>query len=201
MKFLKTIITFFILSISLLSTGQIRGKASFYHNKFHGRKTSSGIKYHKDSLTCAHKTYPFGTLLKVKNLNNDKEVIVKVTDRGPFVRSRIIDVSMEAAKKLGFVAHGITQVEITKLDKNYKTPQKVRDETALLQKARDETALFDSLFVDGIKLQRIEIPIHTVAVNSSALSNLERFPLVSYLNSYDKPNFFDHLKEYFNKIF
>lgn len=88
---------------------------------------------------------------------------------------------MEAAKKLGFVAHGITQVEITKLDKNYKTPQKVRDETALLQKARDETALFDSLFVDGIKLQHIEIPIHTVAVNSSALSNLERFPLDSYL--------------------
>lgn len=82
----------------------------------HGRNTSSGIKYHNDSLTCAHRTYPFGTLLKVKNLKNNKEVIVKVTDRGPFSRRLIIDLSYSAAKMIDLLRDGIATVEVSLYD-------------------------------------------------------------------------------------
>ena len=68
-----------------------RGKASYYSKRATGARTSSGERLHHDSLTCAHRTYPFGTLLRVTNENNGKEVIVRVTDRGPRGRGRIID--------------------------------------------------------------------------------------------------------------
>ena len=61
-----------------------QGNATYYGNRWHGRRTSSGEVYHRDSLTCAHRTLPFGTTLLVKNKRNGKEVVVKVTDRGPF---------------------------------------------------------------------------------------------------------------------
>ena len=92
---------------------QKRGIASYYSNNAHGHRTSDGSRYHKDSLTCAHRTLPFGTLLKVRNLNNDREVVVRVTDRGPFRRGGIVDLSMAAAKEIGMVASGLAQVEVT----------------------------------------------------------------------------------------
>lgn len=88
------------------------GKASYYSKKATGSRTASGDRVHHDSLTCAHRTYPFGTLLKVKNLANGKEVIVKVTDRGPFTRGRIIDLSYGAAKELGMLTQGVGTVEL-----------------------------------------------------------------------------------------
>ena len=91
-----------------------KGKASFYARKFHGRKTASGERLHNDSLTCAHRTYPFGTKLTVYNPANGRSVVVKVTDRGPFVRGRIIDLSWRAAKELGIIAQGIATVFVQK---------------------------------------------------------------------------------------
>ncbi len=73
---------------------------------------SNGVPYHRDSLTCAHRTLPFGTMLEVKNPKNNRTVVVKVTDRGPHIRSRIIDLSYAAAKELGIVGQGTAQVEI-----------------------------------------------------------------------------------------
>lgn len=107
-----------VLFIVLLTTGfiplyaQQRGKASFYSRRATGARTSSGERLHHDSLTCAHRTHPFGTLLKVKNLSNGKEVVVRVTDRGPFGRGRIIDLSWAAAKALGMLSQGVAAVEI-----------------------------------------------------------------------------------------
>lgn len=98
------------------SYGMQKVKASYYANKFHGKKTASGEIYHKDSLTCAHKTLPFGTILKVRNPRNDKEVYVKVTDRGPFIKGRTIDLSLAAAKKLDLVQRGVATVEFTRVD-------------------------------------------------------------------------------------
>ena len=89
------------------------GTASYYSDKLHGRRTSSGERYHRDSLTCAHRTLPFGTLLRVRNLKNDKEVVVRVTDRGPFTRRFIIDLSRAAARELDFIRAGICRVELT----------------------------------------------------------------------------------------
>lgn len=88
------------------------GKASFYSKKSTGARTASGQKLHHDSLTCAHRYYPFGTRLKVTNLSNNKSVIVKVIDRGPFGRGRIIDLSWAAAKAIGMIAQGVASVKI-----------------------------------------------------------------------------------------
>lgn len=93
----------------------LTGKASFYATKFGGRRTANGEKLHHDSMTCAHRTFPFGTRLRVKNPANGREVIVRVNDRGPFVRGRIVDLSRAAARKLGIIAQGIAMVEIERL--------------------------------------------------------------------------------------
>lgn len=89
-----------------------QGNASYYANKFEGKTTASGEKYWHNKLTAAHKTLPFGTMVKVINLENNKEVTVRVNDRGPFVEDRIIDVSKSAAETLNFVDKGITEVRI-----------------------------------------------------------------------------------------
>jgi rare lipoprotein A len=93
------------------------GVASWYGRKFHGKKTSSGEIYNMYDETAAHKTLPFGTRLRVKNLSNQKEVVVRINDRGPFVKQRIIDLSYMAAKKIGLVDPGTARVRLTVLSK------------------------------------------------------------------------------------
>ena len=103
----------FTLHFSLLNAQNVQtGKASFYAKKFSGRKTASGERLHHDSLTCAHKTYPFGTMLKVTNPANGLSVVVRVTDRGPYVKGRIIDLSVRAAREIGILAQGIAPVVV-----------------------------------------------------------------------------------------
>ena len=91
-----------------------QGKASYYAQSFHGRLTASGERLHRDSLTCAHRYYPFGTLLKVYNPANGRSVMVRVTDRGPYVRGRIIDLSWRAAKELDIISKGVAMVVVQK---------------------------------------------------------------------------------------
>lgn len=88
------------------------GKASYYGDKFHGRKTASGERYDRTLLTAAHRTLPFGTMVTVRNLLNSKTVVVRVNDRGPHKKSRIIDLSYAAAEKIGMCSKGIVPVEI-----------------------------------------------------------------------------------------
>lgn len=89
-----------------------KGKASYYASKFNGRKTSSGEIFWNDSLTAAHKFLPFGTIVKVINLKNQKEVIVKINDRLPKTSRRIIDLSQRAASDLGMIRKGIESVSL-----------------------------------------------------------------------------------------
>ena len=113
----KIVLTTLTLLISFTALAQSQsGKASFYSKSFSGRKTASGERLHHDSLTCAHRTYPFGTMLQVTNPANGKQVIVKVTDRGPYVKGRIIDLSVRAAQELGIIAQGIAPVIVEKMD-------------------------------------------------------------------------------------
>jgi rare lipoprotein A len=86
------------------------GTASFYSHRLHGRKSASGKIYDEEQLTAAHRTLPFGTRVRVTNLENDRSVVVTIIDRGPFRRRRVIDVSRHAAELLGFVASGTTRV-------------------------------------------------------------------------------------------
>lgn len=92
------------------------GKASWYGNRFHGRITANGEKYSASSMTAAHPTLPLSSMIKVTNLSNNKSVIVKVNDRGPFSKNRIIDVSEKAAEELGFKQAGTTEVKIELLN-------------------------------------------------------------------------------------
>jgi rare lipoprotein A len=91
------------------------GTASWYGHRFHGRRTSSGEVYDMHSMTAAHKLLPMNTMLLVENLENNRKTIVRVNDRGPFIRGRIIDLSYRAARRLGIVANGTAKVAITAL--------------------------------------------------------------------------------------
>jgi len=92
------------------------GKASFYADKFEGQPTASGEKYKHNKLTAAHKTLPFGTVVRVTNLANGNTVDVEINDRGPYVDGRIIDLSRSAAEKLGFINLGIADVKLEVVD-------------------------------------------------------------------------------------
>jgi rare lipoprotein A len=102
----------FTLILSFQFQGKEKGKASYYANKFEGKRTSSGEIFRQDSLTCAHKTLKFGTFISITNLANDSTVIVKVNDRLSKKSARIVDVSLKAAKQLNFVKQGIATVVI-----------------------------------------------------------------------------------------
>ena len=94
----------------------VTGSASFYGQKFHGRKTANGETYDMWAMTAAHKEYPFGTLIRVTNLKNDKSVIVRINDRGPFVGGRIIDLSRGAAGRIGMIEDGVGRVRLDILE-------------------------------------------------------------------------------------
>jgi rare lipoprotein A len=98
-----------------------RGLASWYGKDFHGKKTANGETYDMHEMTAAHKTLPLGTYVKVLNLDNDKETDVRINDRGPFVRGRIIDLSYEAARRIGVVGPGTASVEITAIGQEVKS--------------------------------------------------------------------------------
>ena len=89
---------------------QMTGIASYYGGKFHGRRTASGEIFDKNAMTAAHRSLPFGTKVKVTNLRNGRTVLVRVNDRGPHVRGRIIDLSHAAAKKIGL--KGVVRVKL-----------------------------------------------------------------------------------------
>ena len=92
------------------------GMASFYGKDFHGKLTANGEVYDMYGLTAAHKTLPLNTIIRVTNLSNGKAFILRINDRGPFIDGRILDCSYGAAKKLGFVTQGLTEVKIEILE-------------------------------------------------------------------------------------
>lgn len=101
-----------ILCFTSCATTKQRGKASYYSDEFDGRKTASGAIFRQNKRTAASKTLPFGTKVKVVNVDNGKTVRVRINDRGPFVAGRIIDLSKKAARKLGMLQQGVANVEI-----------------------------------------------------------------------------------------
>ncbi len=99
------------LSTSILFSQEF-GLAAYYSDSFHGLKTASGELYNKDGLTAAHKSLPFGTMIKVTRLDNEKSVTVRVNDRGPFITGRIVDISKKAAEVLDLITTGETRVKV-----------------------------------------------------------------------------------------
>jgi rare lipoprotein A len=100
-----------------------RGVASWYGTKFHGKRTSSGEAYDMYAMTAAHKTLPIPAYAEVTNLDNGKRIIVKINDRGPFVKDRLIDLSYVAARKLGITANGTGRVEVRTISIDNNQPE------------------------------------------------------------------------------
>ena len=97
------------------ATGEV-GVASYYADRFHGRRTASGERYDRNAFTAAHRRLPFGTHVQVINLDNGNTVDVRINDRGPFVKGRVIDLSHAAAKKLGMLRKGVVKVRVVPMN-------------------------------------------------------------------------------------
>lgn len=122
-----------------ISTVEEYGKAGYYADSLHGRKTASGEKYDKNDLTCAHKSLPYGTKVRVTRLDNKKSVVVRVNDRGPFIDGYVVDISRKAAEEIGLIKDGITRVKVEVVEA--ATQARVAAETggdAKLLEAREE---------------------------------------------------------------
>jgi rare lipoprotein A len=91
------------------------GLASFYGHRHKGRRTASGARYDPAALTCAHRSAPFGARLRVTDLESGRQVVVIVNDRGPFVRGRVVDLSLAAARELGLVERGVARVRVDRV--------------------------------------------------------------------------------------
>lgn len=134
-----------ILWMLLLSLGSLtllkaqddfEGMASYYADKFVGRKTANGETYTHHKLTCAHRTLPFGTKLKVTNPVNDVSLILTVNDRGPFTGTRVLDVSKSAAEQLGMISRGVIHLKVEILEQGEGEDDGFNT-TELLEKERD----------------------------------------------------------------
>jgi rare lipoprotein A len=149
-----------ILFLSLISftplLAQQRGNATFYSKRATGTRGASGVRIHHDSLICAHRTYPFGTLLKVTNPRNDKSVIVEVVDRGPFARGRIIDLSYAAAEEIGILSQGVATVEVELYREAPQIPFRPGDPMQNLPKIDLEVAEIGYSFIDDLKERKNE---------------------------------------------
>lgn len=135
-----------------------RGMASWYGPDFHGKSTSSGESYNMHAMTAAHKTLPIPVMVRVKNLDNGKTVVVRVNDRGPFAKGRIIDLSYAAAKKLDMIGPGTARVEITALDASGQaSKQPAVRATPLDSSAQDDADIYVQLgsFGDQANAQKL----------------------------------------------
>ncbi|MDP4269952.1 MAG: septal ring lytic transglycosylase RlpA family protein [Bacteroidota bacterium] len=109
---LHNAVLFLFLSLWHHISAQETGRVSYYSHKLIGKKMTNGEKYNACDFVAAHRNYPLGTLLKVTNLDNGKFVVVKVTDRGPFSHTRVIDISYAAAEKIGMISSGHANVKV-----------------------------------------------------------------------------------------
>ena len=109
---------YFTMALVSLVIYSSKGKATYYGQHWTGRLTASGERFHADSMTCAHKTLPFGTMLCVKDTKSDKEIVVKVNDRLPKSSAVLIDLTYGAAKQMNMIKKGVLQVTITEVGKS-----------------------------------------------------------------------------------
>ncbi len=152
-----------------------RGIASWYGSKFHGKRTSSGEPYNMHAMTAAHKTLPLPTYVKVTNLKNGRQVILKVNDRGPFHENRIIDLSHTAAVKLGIKPVGTGFVEVEAIDA--QTYSQTNSTIAKPKVSNSGVSLYLQLgaFISAQNAQQLQHKINSAAIGQSAsISTIER---------------------------
>lgn len=155
-----------------------KGRASWYGKQFHGRKTANGETYDMYGDTAAHKTLPMHTMLLVKNLENGKEIVVRVNDRGPFVKSRIIDLTYTGAKNLGMLQNGTAKVEIIAIS---ETPQPEEQEV--------ETTIVETTIAEPAPAAQPTISA-TAQKNKPATSGAAAVAQTPQENVFEQGNFF-----------
>lgn len=143
------------------------GVASWYGPNFHGKLTANGEKYDMDGLTAAHRTLPFNTVLRVKNLDNGESVQVRINDRGPYAKDRIIDLSRKAARQIDMIGSGTANVELILLEGNLDdsriTDLKVPTYTVQLASFKEEGKAFShSQKIRGSRVETIRTGDQTV---------------------------------------
>ena len=143
------------------------GVASWYGPNFHGKLTANGEKYDMHGLTAAHRTLPFNTILKVKNLDNGQSVQVRINDRGPYAKNRIIDLSKKAARRIDMLGPGTARVALILMEGNLEdsrtTNLKVPTYTVQLGSFEDENKAFaHSRKIPGSRVETIQLNNRTV---------------------------------------
>lgn len=153
--------------LAILSAGpagadeyDVRGKASWYGTTAHGKQTASGETFDKHALTAAHKTLPFGTVLRVYNLRNKRHTLVRVNDRGPFIAGRIVDVSRRAAEQLKMMRAGVTAVAIEVISNARGEP--LNRENSFYLHVADEKNLVNAFLFASQLSQRVNQPSRTL---------------------------------------
>lgn len=122
-KCLFAALLLFTASAVIAQDNEEWGLASYYSDDFQGRETAYGVQYDKGKLTAAHKRHPYGTKLKVTRLDNKKSVIVTVIDKGPYIKGRVVDLSMAAARQLGIVQDGVAEVKVEVVGRSSTAPE------------------------------------------------------------------------------
>ena len=127
--FFFSLFAYFFSNISDVNAQNTTGMASYYADQFNGRKTASGEIFDNNKMTAAHRTLRFGTMIKVTNLSNNKSVLVRVNDRGPYAHNRLIDLSRNAASQIGMVLSGTARVRVEVIEngKTIETPIKPKE--------------------------------------------------------------------------
>lgn len=172
------------------------GSASYYANKFEGRKTANGERFRQSEMTCAHRTLPFGTKLKVTNLQNNKTIIVRVNDRGPYIKGRIVDLSLTAAKALGFVKDGYAKVKV-ELENN----EPIVDTTYIA--AKPDPSFNNFKHLDSINAFTIKLGLYTAdkidLTVEQIKDELDREPLVQKIEDINNAYYSICVGEFYRK--
>jgi len=177
------------------------GVASWYGEPFHSRLTANGERYDMHAYTAAHRLYPFGTRLRVTNLENGRSVLVRINDRGPFVKNRIIDLSFSAATDLGMVPNGTTRVRLERLSAPVSVAAEESAYTVQIGAFIDEasaralrqrlSARYPDVFVspirlDGATYHRVRVGrVDTIAEAEAVGRRLEREGFTAFVTRQD----------------
>jgi len=169
---LKSITTLLLLtSIVLLAQ---TGYASWYGNKYQGKLTASGEPFNMYDYTAANRTFPLGTIVKVTNLKNNKSVKVRINDRGPTKKSRIIDLSYQAAKDIGLLEDGVATVKVEPLSKSTKINSPKRRDNSYLKGKKSNNHYFHSKLAKNSSSIKIQIGAFSSRENAKSFIESQR---------------------------
>lgn len=197
MKNISVFLFLFAVIVFPASTEET-GYASWYGGKFQGRKTANGEIFDTNQLTAAHKTLPFGSIVKVLNLENGKTVTVRINDRGPFIEGRIIDLSRAAAEEIGMLGTGIAMVKLEILARGASTatgpPGTVTVQVGAFRDQANALRIKNSLKAGGLKAEIESVPggINRVIIPGVAASEVDaviaKLKRLGYTNPLIKQN-------------